>query len=109
MEITAARADPAVLERLRERIRTLQAAPRQLLSVLRTGLPPVDALLPGGGFPLGQVVELWGEPASGRTRLAFRAIAEAHRALRLAAWVDGPGMLYAPALPPLGVLSLIHI
>ena len=79
----AARADPAVLERLRERIRTLQAAPRQLLSVLRTGLPPVDGLLPGGGFPLGQVVELWGEPASGRARLAFRAIAEAHRALRL--------------------------
>ncbi|HZW90575.1 MAG TPA: recombinase RecA [Myxococcaceae bacterium] len=103
MEGAAARADPAVLERLRERIRTLQAAPRQLLSVLRTGLPPVDGLLPGGGFPLGQVVELWGEPASGRARLAFRAIAEAHRALRLAAWVDGPRTLYAPALPPLGV------
>ena len=99
----AARADPAVLDRLRERIRTLQAAPRQLLSVLRTGLVPVDALLPGGGFPLGQVVELWGEAASGRTRLAFRAVAEAHRALRLAAWVDGPGTLYPPALPPLGV------
>jgi len=99
----AARTDPAVLERLRERIRTLQAAPRQLLSVLRTGLPPVDGLLPGGGFPLGQVVELWGEPASGRARLAFRAIAEAHRALRLAAWVDGAGMLYPPALPALGV------
>jgi len=103
MEPTAARADTAVLERLRERIRTLQAAPRQLLSVLRTGLPPVDCLLPGGGFPLGQVVELWGEPASGRTRLAFRAIAEAHRALRLAAWVDGPRTLYTPALPSLGV------
>ena len=103
MESAAARADPAVLERLRDRIRTLQAAPRQLLSVLRTGLPPVDGLLPGGGFPLGQVVELWGEPASGRARLAFRAIAEAHRALRLAAWVDGPRTLYAPALPPLGV------
>jgi len=99
----AARANPAVLDRLRERIRTLQAAPRQLLSVLRTGLAPVDALLPGGGFPLGQVVELWGEAASGRTRLAFRAVAEAHRALRLAAWVDGPGTLYPPALPPLGV------
>ena len=99
----AARADPVVLDRLRERIRTLQAAPRQLLSVLRTGLLPVDGLLPGGGFPLGQVVELWGEPASGRTRLAFRAIAEAHRALRLAAWVDGPRTLYPPALPPLGV------
>lgn len=102
-EASAAGADPAVLERLRERIRTLQAAPRQLLSVLRTGLAPVDGVLPGGGFPLGQVVELWGEPASGRARLAFRAIAEAHRALRLAAWVDGPRMLYPPALPPLGV------
>ena len=102
----AARADPAVLERLRERIRTLQAAPRQLLSVLRTGLPPVDGLLPGGGFPLGQVVELWGEPASGRARLAFRAIAEAHRALRLAAWVDGPRTLYAPALPPVPYLNV---
>lgn len=99
----AARTDPAVLERLRERIRTLQAAPRQLLSVLRTGLAPVDALLPGGGFPLGQVVELCGEAASGRARLAFRAVAEAHRALRLAAWVDGPGALYPPALLPLGV------
>jgi len=99
----AARADPAVLERLRERIRTLQAAPRQLLSVLRTGLPPLDGLLPGGGLPLGQLVELCGESASGRTRLAFRAIAEAHRAWRLAAWVDGPRTLYPPALPPLGV------
>jgi recombination protein RecA len=99
----AARTDPAVLERLRERIRTLQAAPRQLLSVLRTGIGPVDALLPGGGFPLGQVVELWGEAASGRTRLALRAVAEAHRALRLAAWIDGAGALYPPALPPLGV------
>lgn len=98
-----ARTTSEVLDRLRERIRTLQAAPRQLLSVLRTGLAPVDALLPGGGFPLGQVVELWGEAASGRTRLAFRAVAEAHRALRLAAWVDGPGALYPPALPPLGV------
>jgi recombination protein RecA len=108
----AARADPAVLERLRERIRTLQAAPRQLLSVLRTGIGPVDALLPGGGFPLGQVVELWGEAASGRTRLALRAVAEAHRALRLAAWIDGARALYPPALPALGVrleqLLLVH-
>src|SRR5208282_3842530 len=48
-------------------------------------------------------VELWGSAASGRTRLALRAVAEAHRALRLAAYVDGPGELYPPALAALGV------
>jgi len=71
--------------------------------VLRTGVLAVDALLPAGGFPLGQVVELWGSAASGRTRLALRAVAEAHRSLRLAAYVDGAGELYPPALSALGV------
>jgi len=99
----AARVNAETVERLRARIRALQAAPRTHLAVLRTGVAPVDALLPAGGFPLGEVVELWGSTASGRTRLALRAVAEAHRALRLAAYVDGPGELYPPALGALGV------
>lgn len=99
----AARVNAETVERLRARIQALQAAPRAHLAVLRTGVEAVDALLPTGGFPLGEVVELWGSPASGRTRLALRAVAEAHRALRLAAFVDGPGELYPPALAALGV------
>ena len=99
----AARSNAQTVERLRARISTLQAAPRTHLAVLRTGVAAVDALLPAGGFPLGQVVELWGSAASGRTRLALRAVAEAHRALRLAAYVDGAGELYPPALSALGV------
>jgi recombination protein RecA len=99
----AARSHAETVERLRAHIQTLQAAPRTHLAVLRTGVAEVDALLPAGGFPLGQVVELWGSPASGRTRLALRTVAEAHRALRLAAYVDGPGELYPPALSALGV------
>jgi recombination protein RecA len=91
------------VERLRARISTLQAAPRTHLAVLRTGVAAVDALLPAGGFPLGQVVELCGSAASGRTRLALRAVAEAQRALRLAAYVDGAGELYPPALSALGI------
>jgi recombination protein RecA len=98
-----ARSNAETVERLRARISTLQAAPRTHLAVLRTGVAAVDALLPAGGFPLGQVVELWGSAASGRTRLALRAVAEAHRALRLAAYVDGAGELYPPALAALGV------
>jgi recombination protein RecA len=99
----AARSHAETVERLRAHIQTLQAAPRTHLAVLRTGVAEVDALLPAGGFPLGQVVELWGSPASGRTRLALRTVAEAHRALRLAAYVDGPGELYPPALSALGI------
>ena len=88
---------------LRERIRALEAAPRQLLSVVRTGVAAFDGLLPQGGLPLGQAVELWGEAASGRTSLALRAAASAQRAGRLCAWVDGPAELYPPTAAALGV------
>ncbi len=91
------------VEALREQIRRLQAAPRKYLASLRTGVEPFDALLPGGGLPLGQVVELWGERASGRTSLALRAVAAAHREGRLCAYVDGPGELYPPAAMAAGV------
>lgn len=90
------------VELLRERIRKLQAAPRQYVSALRTGIAAFDALL-GGGFPLGQGVELWGEAASGRTSVALRAVAAAHREGRLCAYVDGPGELYPPRAAALGV------
>lgn len=88
---------------LRERIRALEAAPRQLLSVVRTGVAAFDGMLPQGGLPLGQAVELWGEAASGRTSLALRAVASAQRAGRLCAWVDGPAELYPPTAEALGV------
>ncbi|WNG37352.1 recombinase RecA [Archangium minus] len=91
------------VEALREQIRRLQAAPRKYLAALRTGVEAFDALLPGGGLPLGQVVELWGEAASGRTSLALRAVASAHREGRLCAYVDGPGELYPPAAVAAGV------
>ena len=91
------------VEALREQIRRLQAAPRKYLATVRTGVEPFDALQPGGGLPLGQVVELWGEEASGRTSLALRAVASAHREGRLCAYVDGPGELYPPAAVAAGV------
>ncbi|CAM3984952.1 recombinase RecA [Corallococcus sp. ZKHCc1 1396] len=97
------RSSLGVVEELRERIRQLQAAPRRALSVLRTGVDAVDALLPMGGLPLGHSVELCGEAASGRTSLALRAVASAHREQRLCAWVDGPQELYPPAASALGV------
>jgi hypothetical protein len=93
----------ATVEQLREQIRRLQAAPRKYLATLRTGVEAFDALLPAGGLPLGQVVELWGEAASGRTSLGLRALAAAHREGRLCAYVDGPWELYPPAAMAAGV------
>ncbi|WP_224240888.1 ImuA family protein [Hyalangium gracile] len=103
MSATAEQRSGAVVEQLRERIRQLQAAPRSYLATLRTGVAEVDALLPSGGFPLGQALELCGEAASGRTSLALRAVASAHREHRLCAWVDGPKELYPPAAAAMGV------
>jgi recombination protein RecA len=103
MSATAGQRSGAVVEQLRERIRQLQAAPRSYLATLRTGVEEVDALLPSGGFPLGQAVELCGEAASGRTSLALRAVAAAHKEHRLCAWVDGPKELYPPAAAAMGV------
>ena len=94
---------PGVVEQLRERIRQLQAAPRSYLATLRTGVSAFDALLPAGGLPLGQAVELCGEAASGRTGLALRAVGAAHRERRLCAYVDGPRELYPPAAAAMGV------
>ncbi|HYO68602.1 MAG TPA: recombinase RecA [Archangium sp.] len=102
MSATAEKVSVTV-EALKEQIRRLQAAPRKYLAALRTGVEAFDELLPGGGLPLGQVVELWGEAASGRTSLALRAVASAHREGRLCAYVDGPGELYPPAAVAAGV------
>ncbi len=99
----AAAKSSATVAQLREQIRKLQAAPRQYLAVLRTGIATLDRLLPGGGLPMGQAVELCGEAASGRTSVALRAIAAATRESRLCAYVDGPRELYPPAAAALGV------
>ncbi len=99
----AAMKSSVTVEQLQEQIRRLQAAPREYLAVLRTGIRALDELLPGGGVPLGQAVELCGEAASGRTSLALRAMAAATRESRLCAYVDGPRELYPPAASALGV------
>lgn len=90
----------ATLERLRAQIQRVQAAPRQLLLSLATGVPAVDAL---GVFRLGACVELSGEEGAGRSSLALGVVASACREKRLAAWVDGPAELYPPSAEGRGI------
>src|SRR5574341_2243632 len=54
---------------------------------LATGIAPLDALL-GGGFPRGQVSEVYGPASSGRTVLVLSLAACATRRGALAAWLD---------------------
>ena len=90
----------AVVEQLREKIRKLEAQPRELVMALRTGVEELDAF---GAFRLGTGVELCGEEASGRTTIALSLVAAAGREKRLSAWVDGPSELYPPAAAAMGV------
>ncbi|MFO0601207.1 MAG: hypothetical protein U0228_38210 [Myxococcaceae bacterium] len=90
----------AVVEQLKEKIRKLEAQPRQLVMALRTGWEALDAW---GAFRLGGAVELCGEEASGRTTVALSVVAAACREKRLSAWVDGPQELYPPAALSMGV------
>lgn len=95
-----ARETTAVVEQLREKIRKLEAQPRQLVMALRTGVTELDDF---GAFRLGSGVELCGEEASGRTTVALSLVAAAGREKRLSAWVDGPSELYPPAAAAMGV------
>jgi protein ImuA len=92
-----------LLEELRQRIHRIERRPARREGFLPTGRPEVDALLPGGGFPRGALVDLAGGPASGKTGLALAALREAQAEGGLAAFVDGRGELYPPAAVVLGV------
>lgn len=92
-----------LIEDLRERIRRIERRPPRRSAFEATGLPEVDALLPGGGFPRGALSEIAGGPGSGKTALCLAAMARAMRGDGLAAFVDGRGELYPPAAAALGV------
>lgn len=73
-------------------------------AVLPTGLAALDALLPGGGFPLGALTEiLLPQEGIGELRLLVPALAAQSRQGRWIAWIDPPHVPYAPALAAMGV------
>ncbi|HYG67076.1 MAG TPA: hypothetical protein VD838_05430 [Anaeromyxobacteraceae bacterium] len=91
-----------VLSRLRDEIRRIERRPARRSGSLACGQEEIDRQLPGGGFPRGAITEVCGGPASGKTRVAL-AVLRALEDHALAAFVDGRGELYPPALRALGV------
>ncbi len=99
---------------MKEALQTLLARPDLWLgggaenargaAVLPSGLAALDALLPGGGFPLGAVTEiLLPQEGIGELRLLVPALAAQSRQGRWIAWIDPPHVPYAPALAAMGV------
>jgi len=80
---------------------------------LPSGFASLDALLPGGGWPLGALTEvLIAREGVGALRLVIPALAQLSADDRWLAWVAPPYIPYAPALAAAGVnlsrVLLVH-
>lgn len=76
-----------------------------LRATVATGFAELDALLPGGGWPQGAVMEMLA-PCSGigELRLLLPAMAKLSQAGRHIAWLAPPHQPYAPALVQGGIV-----
>ncbi|MGH8612812.1 MAG: translesion DNA synthesis-associated protein ImuA [Gammaproteobacteria bacterium] len=69
-----------------------------------TGFAELDALLPGGGWPLGALTEiLTNVEGIGALRLILPALADLHQSEKWLVWIAPPHIPYAPALAANGV------
>ncbi len=69
-----------------------------------TGFAPLDAELPGGGWPSGVLTEILAdEEGIGELRILLPALARLTAAGRRVAWLAPPHVPYAPALAAAGV------
>lgn len=89
------------LEALRERIRLLEGGQRVRRRRSPSGVDVFDELVQG--LPCPGIVEICGQPGTGRTSLALRMVAAFTRRRQRVAWVDPTRCLFPPAVAALGV------
>jgi len=96
MSLEAVLKDPRVWRFGREVAPATEAVP--------SGFADLDALLPGGGWPVGALTEILSEVEGiGALRLVMPALARLSQAERWLAWIAPPYLPYAPALAAHGV------
>jgi hypothetical protein len=77
---------------------------RVAIPSIPSGLPELDAVLPGGGWPAGALTEIYAERAGiGEMQLFMRAAARLTGAARWITLVAPPYIPYAPALAASGI------
>ena len=89
------RRSAAILE-LERQIERIEARPRSPGGIMPTGVASLDALLPDGGLPRGQVVEWVGPRSSGKTTLLRAAFAGLRAVGESVVLIDSARTLYAP-------------
>jgi len=65
-----------------------EAAAKLDISVISTGILPLDIALGVGGLPRGRIVEIYGPEASGKTTVCLSVIAQAQKHGGVAAFID---------------------
>lgn len=65
-----------------------EAANKLDISVISTGILPLDIALGVGGLPRGRIVEIYGPEASGKTTICLSLIAQAQKHGGVAAFID---------------------
>ncbi|HEY5600748.1 MAG TPA: recombinase RecA [Patescibacteria group bacterium] len=73
------------------------------ISVIPTGILPLDLALGIGGFPRGRIIEIFGPEASGKTTVALQVVAEAQKIGGTAAFIDTEHALDPSRASQLGV------
>jgi hypothetical protein len=89
------RRSAAILE-LERQIERIESRPRNPGGIAPTGVASLDALLPDGGLPRGQLVEWVGSRSSGKTTLLRAALAGLRAVGESVALIDPVHTLHAP-------------
>lgn len=76
---------------------------RDAISVISTGILPLDLALGVGGVPRGRILEIYGPEASGKTTVCLSIIAEAQKNGGVAAFIDAEHALDPQWAEVLGV------
>ena len=84
-------------------IMRLGDAARANVSVIPSGVLPLDVALGIGGYPRGRIIEIFGPEGSGKTTVALYGIAEAQKAGGIAAFIDAEHALDPRLAATLGV------
>jgi hypothetical protein len=92
----------------------LRAAANAARTTVATGHAALDAMLPGGGWPLAAITELCPvTPGIGELTLLMPALARLGRSGKQLAWIAPPHLPYPPALAghglPLAQLLQVHV
>jgi hypothetical protein len=89
----------ALRTQLERMCRSDQADDQARPVALSTGFAQLDAVLPGGGWPVGAITELMPDAQGiGELSLLLPALAQLSRAGRYVAWIAPPCLPYPPAL-----------